>query len=358
MSTDDFARRARNALLGLALGDALAWPAMYHRSRLLPEWTRRLRREIDAQRDQAGVLRVPLPFSMNQPPALFRPCPTDDTEWAAWTMKRLLRAGALVTDEAVVADWKELAGRDEEILGGISTQAALENIRRNILPPASGRENPHYFDDGSFCRAVPIGIAYPGRPEAALRAAERDAAATNSEDGIWTAGAVAAAVSAACAGAAPVDALEAAMRSLPEGSWGRRTAKEALLIPRRDLPRIEFLHRIQSIVNVEYTDGCAGPESLAVILAIIAREEGNFEEALLLSLSVPRSADAVPAIVGSISGALADGEPITREWLEDLSVLKGICLPSLEGEVYTDLVNAFVSACSRHPAGHGFHGKY
>lgn len=351
MGTNDFARRAQNALLGLALGDALSWPSMYHRSRLLPEWTRGLRREIDAQREHAGVLRVPLPFSMNQPPELLRPSPTDDTEWAAWTMQRLLRTGALVTEEAVAGDWKELASRPN-VLGGVSTQAALENIRRGILPPASGRENPHYFDDGALCRAVPIGIAYPGHPEAAVRAAEREAAATNSEDGVWAAGAVAATMSVACSGGGHINALEAAMHALPEDSWTRRAVKEVLLIPRRDVPTLQFLHRLQSIANVEYSDACAGPESLAIILAVIAREEGNFEEGLLLSLAVPRGADSVPAIVGSISGALADGEPVPPAWLEDLAVLPGICIPSLEGEDYRGIVESFVAACGER-AGQG-----
>ncbi len=353
MSTDDFARRATNALLGLALGDALGWTSMFHRSRLLQGWTRRLRREIETQREDAGVTRVPLPFSLNQPSEVFRPTPTDDTEWAAWTMQRLLRTGALVTAEAVERDWKELAGRQEKILGGISTQTALENIRRGIFPPASGRENPHYFDDGALCRAVPIGIAYPGHPEAAARAAEREAAVTNSEDGVWAAGAVAAAMSAACSGAGAIESLEAAMHALPEDSWTRRTVKEALRIPRRDVPQLEFLLRLQGIVSVEYNDGCAVPETLAVILAVVARAEGNVEEALLLSLAIPRGADTVPAIVGGISGALAEGEPIPPGWLQELATLRGICLPSLEGASYRGIVEEFVAACAEHSTGKG-----
>ncbi len=40
--------RAKGALYGLAIGDAVGWPALYHRTYTLPFWTRRLRREIDA----------------------------------------------------------------------------------------------------------------------------------------------------------------------------------------------------------------------------------------------------------------------------------------------------------------------
>ena len=47
-----------------------------------------------------GVLRIPVPFSLNQPRTAFDPCPTDDTEWAAWTMQGLLDHGCRV-DRAV-----------------------------------------------------------------------------------------------------------------------------------------------------------------------------------------------------------------------------------------------------------------
>src|SRR5512141_2275250 len=78
---NNFETRARNALLGLALGDAIGWTAMYHRAHTLPAWTRRRRREIDAQREETNVLRIPMPFSLNQPSETFDLCPTDDTEW-------------------------------------------------------------------------------------------------------------------------------------------------------------------------------------------------------------------------------------------------------------------------------------
>jgi len=42
-------QRAFNAMMGLATGDAISWPSLYHRSYLLPFWTRRIRREIDCE---------------------------------------------------------------------------------------------------------------------------------------------------------------------------------------------------------------------------------------------------------------------------------------------------------------------
>jgi ADP-ribosylglycohydrolase len=214
-------KRARNSLLGLAVGDAIGWPAMFHRSLLLPPWTRRIRREIDVQREDAGVLRVPMPFSLNQPAGAFSPCPTDDTEWAAWTMKNLLANGCAVEERWVADEWLSLAAQEKGVRGGVSTHAAIENLRRGILPPFSGRDNPHYFDDGSMCRAVPIGIACAGNPALAASATRIDAAVTNFEDGIWTACAVAAAVSIACAGGDRQSVIDAALNALPTDSWSR-----------------------------------------------------------------------------------------------------------------------------------------
>lgn len=346
MSENDFLIRGRNALLGLAVGDALGWPAMHHRSRLLPGWTRDLRRQIDAQRENAGVLRVPLPFSANRPADAFRPGPTDDTEWAGWVIERLLRTNALITSEAVEHDWSDLAGQGHRILGSVSTQVALGNLRKGIHPPASGRENPHYLDDGAMCRAVPIGLAYAGRPEGAIRAAEREASVTNSEDGVWVAAAVAAAVSVASVGARSTEVVEVAKRALPVDSWSRWVVEQALHLPTGDGSRLDFIYHLQSVTSVEYNDGCVGPESLAIILAIVAHDGGKFDEALLTATGIPRAADTVPAIVGAVCGAMMPDPVIPADWLAELKTLRGIALPAMEGKDYPSLVESFLAVCA------------
>jgi ADP-ribosylglycohydrolase len=343
---NDFRRRARNALLGLAIGDAIGWPAMFHRSRLLPPWTRRIRREMDAQREDAGVLRVPMPFSLNQPFATFDLCPTDDTEWAAWTIDGLMANGCFVNAEWVTAQWCGLAHGGTAIRGGVSTQAALANLRSGIMPPASGRNNPHYFDDGAACRAVPIGIAYAVSPDRAANAAGIDACVTNAEDGIWVAQAVAAAVSAACGGGSRVSVVETAVRSLPADSWSRRTVERALQMSGQEVPSLALLPLLHGILNAEYNDGCVGPETLALTLAIVQRFGERFEEAVTTAAAFAKGADALPALVGAIAGALAPGTPIPPQWEGSLGPLRGICLPSLAGRDYPGLVEEFITACS------------
>ena len=91
---NDLKQRAVNAMIGLAIGDALSWTAMFHRSVLLPPWTRRKRREIDIESEMTNVIITPMPFSLNQPAQHFAISPTDETEWAAFTADILLRSVA------------------------------------------------------------------------------------------------------------------------------------------------------------------------------------------------------------------------------------------------------------------------
>jgi ADP-ribosylglycohydrolase len=334
--------RARNALLGLALGDALGWPAMYHRSLLLPPWTRRIRREIDAEREATGVLPVPVPFSLNQPRSTFDACPTDDTEWAAWMMQRLLAHGRGVDQRQVTEDWLALVQTGGPVRGWISTHAALDNLRRGIMPPRSGSDNPHYFDDGAMCRAVPIGISFAGHPAEASSAAAIEAAVTNSEEGIWVSSAVAAAVSVAAAGGAPPAVVEAAIAVLPPDSWPRRLAESAVRPGGR--PVLAALAAVQESQSVEYSDAGIGPETLAAVLAIISSAGERFSEAVTAAAAVARGADTVPAIVGALAGALAQDDPIPAEWRAPLDGLRGICIPALAGVTYHALVQQFVEA--------------
>ncbi len=356
---NDLQRRARSALFGLAMGDALCWPAMFHRSRLLPSWPRRLRREMEAQEEETGVLRIPMPFSLNQPAEVFDLCPTDDTEWAAWTMDLLLDRSVFPPSERtsrsavprsmdtgrVTAAWIALARSGQQIRAGVSTAAALENLRRGLLPPRSGQENPHYFDDGAACRAVPIGLAFAGDPGAACRAAASDASVTNYEDGVWTAQAVAAAVSTACAGEPASAVIDAALEALPPRSWSRHTVEEALRISGRKEPAFQLIPLLHDIVNKEYSYGSVGPETLALTLGIISRLGGNFEGAVTMANAFAKTADALPALVGALSGAIAPQEEIGPAWRQCIDGLRGISIPAMKGRSYLELVDTFVGDC-------------
>lgn len=341
-------QRAINAMLGLAVGDALSWPAMFHRSLRLPFWTRRIRREIDAATENTNVIRPPMPFSLNRPAEAFAIGPTDDTEWAAFTAQQLLAQNGRLEATKISAAWLELAQATEPVRGGVSIQAALFNLRQQKFPPASGNDNPHYFDDGALCRAVPIGMACAGNPRAASAMAALEASVTNAEDGVWAAQALAAAISVACPGASAEATIAAAVDLLPNDSWARRTAEEALAFCNGANSTLEIFPQLsETIINREYSYGNVAPETLALTLAIIKLTQGQFEPAVMAATMFAKTADSVPALVGALAGALGDQEIIAAEWRGRFRKLHGICVPTLAGKDYVELAEQLAELAVR-----------
>ena len=218
-------RRIEGLLLGLAAGDAAGWPAARHRAARMPDWTRRLTRELDTFAEQNATTTLPVPIALNQPPEPLRLGPSDDAEWAAFAAEAVLRAG----DDTVLGDlsrerrtraaidltWNALAcevaaaaDRAPEIESAvlplrarISVRAGLGNLAAGLRPPATGHDNPHYFDDAACVRACVLAVAHPGDPRLAADLAEFDARYTQDGDGVHGARAMAAALALALAGA-------------------------------------------------------------------------------------------------------------------------------------------------------------
>lgn len=331
----DIKQRAQNAMIGLAIGDAIGWTSIFHRSFLLPPWTRRIRREIDVFSETENVIVLPVPFSLNQSAEHFNLSPTDDTEWAAFTTEILLESSYDSYHQSVVKEWNKLAQSNETIRGSVGTQTALSNLRKGMQPSQCGSENPHYFDDSAMSRAVPIGIYCIGQPDRAAHLAEIDASITNCEDGIWAAKAIAVAISLICAGQNINDAIDVAHQYLPRTSWIRRTVEEALLIIRESKSVFSILPELQNeIVNREYSYGNIASETLALAFAIAKLHGSNFETAVMTAASFPKSSETLPPIVGALVGAMQSTAVASESWLNAISKLKGICIPSLEGKNY------------------------
>lgn len=341
-------QRARAAMLGLAVGDAISWPAMFHRSFLMPFWTRRIRREMDAASENLHVIRPPMPFSLNQNPQAFDLGPTDDSEWCAFTAEQLLQQNGGLDSEKLLAAWRKLAEAAEPVRGEVSTQAALFNLRNGKFPPHTGHDNPHYFDDGAMCRAVPIGVVCPGDHRRAAEFAAIDAAVTNSEDGLWAAQAMAALVTVLCGGGNLQQAIAAAQSYLPAHSWIARTVEKAMTICGNAETILEVAPELnREVINREYSYGSVAPETLAVTLAILTITKGEFEAALMAATVFAKTADSVPALVGAAAGAL-NGEKINfGPWRNSIRFLKGICIPNFRGRDYIELTEKLSDLASQ-----------
>ncbi|WP_234441150.1 ADP-ribosylglycohydrolase family protein [Streptomyces scabiei] len=355
--------RIEGLLLGLAAGDAAGWPAARHRAARMPEWTRRLTRELDTFAEQNATTTLPVPIALNQPPEPLRLGPSDDAEWAAFAAEALLRAGdaAALGDlslerrtrasidlswNAVASEIAAAAERAPEVESAvlplrarISVRAGLGNLATGLRPPATGHDNPHYFDDAACVRACVLAVAHPGDPRRAADLAEFDARYTQDGDGVHGARAMAAALALALVGANVDDCTAAALAELPAETEIGRNARHALDLAHRHkeegtfalVPLLEH-----QIVDHVYSYGIAAAETVPVALALATAAEGRIAEAVPAAACLSRVADSAPALAGALTGALGGAAAIPDTWREACRTLSGCALPRLTG---TDLVH-------------------
>ncbi|WP_405802148.1 ADP-ribosylglycohydrolase family protein [Streptomyces sp. NBC_01506] len=355
--------RVEGLLLGLASGDAAGWPAARHRAARMPEWTRRLTRELDTFAEQNATTTLPVPIALNQPPEPLRLGPSDDAEWAAFAAETVLTAFGdlflgLPADRrmraAVDLAWNTLASevaaaadRAPEVESAvlplrarISVRAGLGNLATGLRPPATGHDNPHYFDDAACVRAVVLAVVHPGRPAAAAELAEFDARYTQDGDGVHGARAMAAAVAAALGGADTGAAVAAALEQLPDSTEIGRNARHAVKLardfanePAGSFALVPLLEH--QIVDHVYSYGIAAAETVPVALALTVASGANVSAAVPAAACLSRVADSAPALAGALTGALGGSASVPTTWRDACRTLAGCALPRLAG---TDLV--------------------
>lgn len=333
--------RRAGALVGLAIGDAVGWPAVRHRSRLLPPWTRRLHRELDTFAETQDVTTLPVPFALNQSTAPLRLGPSDDAEWVAWTVTGLLGAGPAggpIGRSDVHGRWRDAAIAGTVPRGRISVAAAVDALRRDIDPPHTGHDNPHHFDDAAAVRAVGIGLIAAGPPQAA-RLAAWDAEITNAGDGLAAARAVADTVSRLVAGEPLATAWASAAAGLPADGLLAATVRRALAATAGAGSPADAIPLLDGLVDHVYSYGVAAAQTLpvAVALAHVAeRTGGRPVDAVTAAACLPTLADSAPALTGALTGASGGVMSLPAAWEERCRVLAGCCAPGLAG---TDLVD-------------------
>jgi ADP-ribosylglycohydrolase len=366
------AHRIEGLLLGLAAGDAAGWPAARHRAARMPEWTRRLTRELDTFAEQNATTTLPVPIALNQPPEPLRLGPSDDAEWAVFAAEAVLRAGddeALgdlgrerrmraaidLTWNAVAAEVAAAANRAPEVESAvlplrarISVRAGLGNLAAGLRPPATGHDNPHYFDDAACVRACVLAVAHPGDPRTAADLAEFDARYTQDGDGVHGARAMAAALSCALAGADVPACVTAALAELPEETEIGRNARQALALAATAESTFALVPLLEhQIVDHVYSYGIAAAETVPVALALATAAGGRLAEAVPAAACLSRVADSAPALAGALTGALGGAASVPAPWRDACRTLSGCALPRLTG---TDLVELAALLAATQPA--------
>jgi ADP-ribosylglycohydrolase len=313
--------RITGAVIGLAVGDAVGWPAARHRAALHAPWSRRLHRELDAFAEEHRVTTLPVPFALNQPTAPLAAGPSDDAEWLAWT---------LITMGTPRADaFRALIGR-ADVRARISVATALDNLARGVEPPASGHDNPHHFDDAAAVRAVAYGLR--GAPP------DEDAQVTNAGDGLLGARAMAAAVAEAVTTGSADRAVAAALDVLPEDTAIGHHARVALAAARAAGDPFGAVPALDAaLLDHVYSYGVGAALTVPVALALTEVSGGALGRAVPAAACLAALADSAPALTGALTGACGGYGAIPEGWIAPARVLAGCCLPELAGKDLIEL---------------------
>lgn len=339
-----FEERAYGALLGLAFGDAIGFPSLYHRMAdpLFPEKRRNFLWRINGESMRAHITTLMIPFTHRVAAKVLEPSPTDDTEWALLTLDALVSGPADPTAASLLAPWLgRIVPTADSVWGGFAEKAAIANLQQGLRPPATGNDNAQHYSDSAVARAVPVGLFAAGNPDRAASIAALDAQITHAEDGVWAAQAMAAAISVLAGGGALDTALSCARAQLPSDSWvahGDRVAREVLAQSDSDLD-LSYLLSTQ-LINTVYSYGNAAPETLPAALAIVEQCQGDLLRAVNLANTLHKSADSLPAMVGALCGALRGAGAIPLRWRDALNEVRGLCLPFLAGKRLDECVQA------------------
>jgi ADP-ribosylglycohydrolase len=310
--------RARGALLGLAVGDALGAPAENMKpSQIRARWGR-----------ITGYVAE-------------NPAGTDDTEYAIFSGLLLARHGSALTPAHVEAAWHQgIADLDEGPFrgAGFSERGTLENLRRGLVAPISAQHR-HAWSDGLAMRAAPFGVFAAGRPAEAARLVAIDGSVSHDGEGIYGGQAVAAGVAAAMAGEGPAGVIGAALSVVPMDSWTARSLRRAVVAAQRTHAHTLAMERaVRSAVVIggyPWTD--LAPEAVGLAFGAFAAARGDFRTSVLTAVNMGRDADTTAAVAGALAGALAGATAIPPEWSSAIGPVRGSCLPSMTGYHVLDI---------------------
>ncbi|WP_326723768.1 MULTISPECIES: ADP-ribosylglycohydrolase family protein [unclassified Streptomyces] len=303
--------RARGALLGLAVGDALGAPAENMKpSEIRAKWGR-----------ITGYVAE-------------RPAGTDDTEYAIFSGLLLARHGSALTVSHVEAAWHQwIADRDEGPFrgAGFSERGTLENLRRGLAAPISAQHR-HAWSDGLAMRAAPFGVFAAGRPAEAARLVAIDGSVSHDGEGIYGGQAVAAGVAAAMAGAPTIAVVASALAVIPDDSWTARSLRRAVAVAHRGERAVR-----SAVVIGGYPWTDLAPEAVALAFGAYAAADGDFTESVLTAVNMGRDADTTAAVAGALAGATRGASSIPAAWAAAIGPALGSCLPSMEGHHVLDV---------------------
>ncbi|WP_210254842.1 ADP-ribosylglycohydrolase family protein [Methylocapsa sp. S129] len=338
--------RARGALLGLAIGDALGMPTQYMPRELIAGRYGVLDRFHDAPPDNI----------ISHGMAAGRV--TDDTDQAVILGQLIVEGRGHVDPEAFARQllaWEQrmIAAGSDDLLGP-STRRALTLVSEGTSTDLTGRTGA---TNGAAMRVAPVGVAFAAEPLPILIDAvvQTGHVTHNTTIGLAGAAAVAAAVSIGIDGASVGEALA---RSI-EGA--RLGALRGYYYAGADVAaRIEWAlelvrgRRVEEALDLIYRlvgTGVATQEAVPAAIAICSLAPDDPWLVCRLAASLGGDCDTVAAIAGAIVGACHGVEGFPREVIDKLHAAN----PGLQLEALADALldlrgGAATRAAGQHPS--------
>lgn len=310
MPTETFTDRARGCLAGLAIGDALGQPT--------EGWT------VARIREKWGYITDYLTDD---------PGGSDDTEYAVFGARNLLKYGRGITSQQIADEWREhVASQRGGFKGaGFSEMMAIHNLRAGINPPACG-DHLHSWSDGLAMRVSPFGIVSPGNPEEAARLSDVDGVVSHAGEGLVSGRAVAAAVACAMVEGTVEECIDVALSVIPADSWTARAIVDAVEIGNKAKSVKDAIDPLsEAIVCHYYPWADLGPEAVGLSFGVLAASGGDFEEAVLGGVNIGRDTDTIAAIAGTVLGARLGYSRLPARWANRIQSIKGLCIRTVAG---------------------------
>lgn len=319
--------RARGALLGAALGDAMGMPGeLWPRDRVRAHfgWIDRFLPGPDGHVIVDG-------FAAGQI--------TDDTQQTLMLARAILDGGGDVDPRLVarhLVAWADEVGASEGHFLGPTSAAAIEALRRGADPTTTGVPDATGTGgqtNGAAMRVAPVGVVRrPSDLEALVDAVEASCVVSHHTSvGVSGAALVAGVVSAALelpAGRATADGvgavLEVGLAAAAVGE-GRGVQVIAPSIPARaawaaDLAReggddVAFLGRLYDLVGAGVTMG----ETVPAAAGLLVRSGGDPVRCATLAANLGGDTDTIGAIATAMAGAVAGASAVPRELVDQLT---------------------------------------
>jgi len=328
--------RARGALYGLAIGDALGMPTqMLSRAEIVRRW---------------GPLLPgfePAPSGHPIAGGMLAGTVTDDTEQAV-LLARLLVKGRGTIDSRVLAaaltEWERaMAERGSLDLLGPSTKRAVAAILAGVPPQEAGAAGT---TNGAAMRIAPVGIAVPVAPHnptpdvmlSTLVDRTVMASSVTHNTGIALAGAaaVAAAVSAGVSGATVAEAtalgIQAARLAADRGHWVAGADVAARIEWATSLVAGQEQEVAANLIYRIVGTSLATQESVPAAFAVLAAVPADPWRACRTAASLGGDSDTIAAMTGAIAGACHGAGSFPPEAIAAIDA-QGLGLAALAGEL-------------------------